>query len=124
MDESGSTLVLPVRGGLGKQMRNENDLSWPEIVTNPEHDESKNEEVIQDEMASHIGRRCDEDIVAGEKVPDVADLGKKEQDPVDSGNEDILREWSLKSSSLAPDRMSMWNIAWFVNGVVDASHDD
>jgi len=88
-------------------MCNENDLSWPEMIANPEHDESKNEEVIQDEMASHIGRRCDKNIVAREKVPDIADLGKKEQDPVDSGNEDILGEWRLISSSLAPDRMSI-----------------
>lgn len=81
MDEGGSNSVVPVGGRLGKQMGDQDDLSWPEKIANPEHDESKDEEVIQDEMASNIGGRRNEDVIAGEEVPNIADLGKKQQDP-------------------------------------------
>jgi hypothetical protein len=45
-------------------MSNDYELSWPEIVANPKHDESEDEEIVQDEMASNIGCGCDESIVA------------------------------------------------------------
>jgi len=58
-------------------MSNDNNLSWPEVVANPKHDESKNEEVVQDKMTGDVGRGCDKNIVTGEEVPDIADLREK-----------------------------------------------
>ena len=78
MNKSGSIPVTPVGSRLRKQMNNDYELSWPEIVANPKHDESKDEEIVQDEMASNIGCGRDESIVAWEEVPDIADLRKEE----------------------------------------------
>jgi hypothetical protein len=60
----------------------DDDLGGPEIVAGPEHDPGEDEEVVQDEMTGHIGGGGYEGRILGEEVPDIADLGEKQEDPM------------------------------------------
>jgi hypothetical protein len=62
-------------------MGDEDDLCAPEMVAGPEADPSGEEEIVQDKMASYVGSCCDEDIVLGKEVPDIAELGEEKDDP-------------------------------------------
>lgn len=55
-------------------MNDEDDFSAPEVAADPEHDECKDKEVVEDEMRGYIGGAGDERAVVGEEVPDIADL--------------------------------------------------
>jgi hypothetical protein len=81
--ESRQAAVAPVGDRLVDQVGDENDLSAPEVVTSPEEDPSEEEEIIQDEVGGYIGGGCDQNIVLGEEVPDVAKLGEEKEDPRD-----------------------------------------
>lgn len=55
-------------------MDDEDDFSAPEVAADPEHDECKDKEVVEDEMRGYIGGAGDERAVVREEVPDIADL--------------------------------------------------
>jgi hypothetical protein len=59
----------------------EDDLGAPEVVPGPEEDPGEEEEVIQDEVGGYIGSGCDQNIVLGEKVPNIAELREEKKDP-------------------------------------------
>lgn len=62
-------------------MGDEDDLRAPEVVAGPQEDPSGEEEVVQNEVGGYIGRCCDEDIILGKEVPDIAELREEEDDP-------------------------------------------
>ena len=74
-------MVSPVCGELIEEMGNNNDFCAPKMVTGPEENPGKDEEVIQDEVGCDIRGRCDDRCIFGEKVPHVAELREEKQDP-------------------------------------------
>lgn len=81
MYKGGQTMVSPVCGELVDQMGNDDNFSAPEVVTGPEEDPGEDEDVVQDEVGRDICGGCDDRSIFGEQVPDIAELGKKKQDP-------------------------------------------
>lgn len=81
MDEGRGPQVSPVGSRQAEHLGYEDDLRRPEVVAHPQHDESKDKQIVQDEVTGHIGRGRDEGGVPGEKVPDIADLREQQQDP-------------------------------------------
>lgn len=66
----------PICRRLAQDMDNEDDLGWPEKVSGPKHDESEDQEVVEDEMGGNIGSAGDEGSVSGEQMPEIAKLGQ------------------------------------------------
>lgn len=66
--------VSPVCRRLADDVDDEDDFSGPEVTADPEHDECKDKEVIEDEVGGYIGSAGDERAIVGEEVPDIADL--------------------------------------------------
>jgi len=74
VDESRGGRVAEVEEGEIEQVDDEEKLSLPEKSSDPEHDEAETEEVMQDEMASHIGGTGDEMLVCAPEVTDIVGL--------------------------------------------------
>lgn len=66
--------MSPVSRRLANDVDNEDDFSGPEVAANPEQDESKDEQVVEDEVGGYISGAGDERAIVGEEVPDIADL--------------------------------------------------
>ncbi len=75
--------MSPVCGRLADDMHDQDDFSGPKVAADPEHDECKDEEVVEDEVRGYIGGAGDECAVVGEEMPDIADLRQKEDDPAE-----------------------------------------
>lgn len=81
MHKGRQAAVAPVGDCLIDQVSDEDDLCAPEVIAGPQEDPSSEEEVVQNEVGGYIGRSCDENIVLGKEVPDIAELREEEDDP-------------------------------------------
>jgi hypothetical protein len=79
--ESRKAAVTPIGDCLVDEVGDEDDLCAPEVVTGPEENPGQEEKVVQDKVGGNIGSGRDKDRVLGEEVPDIAELGKKQEDP-------------------------------------------
>ena len=75
------TAMTPVGDALVDEVGHEDDLGTPEVVTSPEQDPGKGEQVVQDEMGGYIGSRRHDGGVFVEEMPDIAHLGENQEDP-------------------------------------------
>lgn len=94
VDEGWKTGVVPVGNGLVDEVGDEDDLRTPEVVAGPEEDPGKGEQVVQDEVRCHIGSGCDESGVLVEEVPDIAELGEKQEDPGSRSRTLVFKRWN------------------------------
>lgn len=80
--------VAPVGDTLVDKVGDDDDLSAPEVVAGPEQDPGEDEEVVENKVAGYIGGGTDKSGIFGEEVPDVANLGEKQQNPGDGHEHD------------------------------------
>lgn len=73
--------MAPVGNCLVDEVSDKDDLRAPEMIASPQKDPGKEEKVVQNEVGGDIGGCRDEDLILGEEVPDVAELGKEQKDP-------------------------------------------
>ena len=95
-----------------------------EVRSDKEHDESKVEEVVHDEVTSHAGGSVADIAVGGEKVSNVAGLHDEEDDPEDGSDDRVHGEGAGVEVVLVPDVLAdVVAIAGCVDGVVDGGDD-
>ena len=82
VDESWVGVVAEVERGQVEEVDNQDQFS-PDIVTaDEEHDECKEEEVVDDEVASYTSGCIDIVGIGGEEGPDISDLRDEEKEPL------------------------------------------
>lgn len=78
-------------------------------------------------MTANIGSTCNEVFIGRVKVPDVASLHDKHDDPVDAGDDHVEGEWRSHVLVLAPYCMAVvaiFTIWGSVESVVDGCNDN
>jgi hypothetical protein len=124
MDESRVRVVAEVERGQVDKVEDEHDLGPEEVGADKEHDPSKVEKVVDDEVAPNAGRGVDMLGALGEEVGDVAELEDKERNPEDVGNDAVHGEGARVESVLIPDAPAESEaIVRLVGGVVDRRDD-
>ncbi len=63
------------------EVGDQNDLSWPEMVSGPEKDPREDEEVVQNEMRRRVGCYSDNRYILGKELDQVSNLGEEKKDP-------------------------------------------
>lgn len=58
MNVKGQIMMFPVHNALTDQICDINDLCAPELRSDPEKDEGKNKEIVEDIKAGNICRAC------------------------------------------------------------------
>lgn len=82
VDQVRSSWVAEVKRGQVEEIEHEHQLSDPEVASNPEEEESRLEYIVDDEMASDVGRSGNPFGVVGKQMPDVTDLKNKKRNPM------------------------------------------
>lgn len=59
MDEQGRPVVAVIQHGEVEKVEYEHQLGNPEARSHPQQDEAGLQDVVDDEMTSHVGRRLD-----------------------------------------------------------------
>ena len=133
--------MAPVCCMLVEKLDDQDDLRGPEIIARPEKDPDEEAKVVDNEVRRNIGGSSDEGAMPGEEVVDVANLGQKEDDPVDvsiryiSRTMDragipvnprelhVLAKWRGVLVGLLEDTMAMLHIIGRVHRVINAYDD-
>lgn len=87
-------------------------------------DETKPEQVVENEVRSNVGSSLDVDVVLRVQVPAVSDLKDVQHNHVDGRDDRVESKWSVAVRVLMPDGSSVvFAFSGRVEGVVDARHD-
>jgi hypothetical protein len=87
--------VAEVERGQVEEVGNQDDLAWPEMSTNPAHDETELHEVVEDVVAADIGTAVEIVGVGAPEETDVVELGDEDDNPVDGRDDGVQREWRI-----------------------------
>jgi len=118
--------VPEVEGGQIEEVDNEDQLSPNIVTTNEQHDEGKEQEVADDEVASYTGGSVDIVGIGGEEGPDISDLKNEENNPVNGGDDGVLSERSVIQLVDSPDCMAgfLLIIPWYIERIVEGSDEE
>lgn len=141
MHKRRQSAMAPVCCMLVEKLNDQDNLRGPEIIARPEQDPDEEAKVVDDEVHRDIGGSSDEGAMPGEEVVDVANLGQKEDDPVDVSIRYILRKMCRAGIPVNPrelhvlakrrgvlvglleDTMAMLHIIGRVHRVINAYDD-
>lgn len=117
--------MTEIEEGLVDQAGNQDQLALPEETPDPGHDETEDEEVVEDEMAAHVRRGGDPFGVCRVEVPVVDSLQDKQDDPVNARNQGIETKGGAEMLILAPDGVLVRSISFIrgPEGMQDAHND-
>jgi len=102
MNEQRSRGVAEIQQGKIEQVDNQEELALPEMASNPQHYETKGEEIVEDEVASNISSTCDERLVCAPQVADIVCLQDQNDYPVDTGYHRVQAERCPSMIVLSP----------------------
>ena len=141
MHKRRQSAMAPVCCMLVEKLNDQDNLRGPEIIARPEQDPDEEAKVVDNEVHRDIGGSSDEGAMPGEEVVDVANLGQKEDDPVDVSIRYILRKMCRAGIPVNPrelhvlakrrgvlvglleDTMAMLHIIGRVHRVINAYDD-
>lgn len=121
VDESGGARVSEVGSGKVEEVDDDQQLSEPEVGSDPEVDEAEEEEVAGDEVGAYIGGSVHVNLILRVQVPAVADLENVQDNHVDGGDDRVQGERSVSAVVLVPDGSTVvLALMRRIEGVVDA----
>ena len=74
--------MTEIQDGQVDEIHDQHDLSDPEQIVDPQHDERCMQEVVEDEVTANICSSVGPVHITREEVPDVARLKDKESNPI------------------------------------------
>lgn len=120
VDEAGGGRVTEVGSRQVEEVDDEQKQCQPEVRADPEHDHSKEQQVAGDEVRAHIGSSVNVNLIFGVKVPRVAELTNKQDDPVNGNNGGIKSKRCVSARVLAEDGVAVvLALSGLVEGVVE-----
>lgn len=132
MHKAGRARVSKVQRVEVEEVDDEQQLGPPEAAAAPQHDEAEGEQVVEDEVAAHVGGGGDAGRVGAEQPLHVAQLQREECDPVDARQQRRQVEGRVVLPVLPEDgavvavvgRAVLLPVAGRGEGVVDAEDDE
>jgi len=103
-----------------EEVDNEQELCEPKVTPHKEIDKAEQEQVVGDEVAANVCGKVDRRRAGRVQCIRVAELQRKENEPVDGGEDAALRK--RRRVVIVPEAVAM-RAGWGVDGIVDAADE-